>query len=248
MEEGSYGSLQSWSRSSHAFNLPSGQLSLCCTYTSAVSTWFVAQPSGGFSGEANPSMSSVALLWQVLLSTIPRISSVIPLQHVAQPKPVQLDATSAQAAWYNSSKSVVAGNPYVKHGDIPGHWAWPTSACLLRRYVNTFIRVTLFQHAVLRIQTLLIRIRILLVTLIPIRIRLFNLIRIRIRLFDPDPTVWSGSLPFQRGNVPKTVLFIHLNLIYLVSPTGPNQKSYFIKFSLPVNVVVLISVAYGSVS
>jgi hypothetical protein len=33
---------------------------------------------------------------------------------------------------------------------------------------------------------------------------------------NPDPTVLhgSGSLPFQRGNVPKTVLFIHLYLIY----------------------------------
>jgi hypothetical protein len=43
--------------------------------------------------------------------------------------------------------------------------------------------------AVLRIQTLLIRIRILLFTMILIRILLFNLIRIRIRLFDmvPDP-------------------------------------------------------------
>ncbi len=27
---------------------------------------------------------------------------------------------------------------------------------------------------------------------------------------DPDPTVLYRSLPFQRGNVPKTVLFIHL--------------------------------------
>jgi hypothetical protein len=29
---------------------------------------------------------------------------------------------------------------------------------------------------------------------------------------DPDPTVCygSGSLPFQKGNIPKTVLFIHL--------------------------------------
>jgi hypothetical protein len=37
--------------------------------------------------------------------------------------------------------------------------------------------------------------------------------------FDPDPDVWygSGSLPFQRGNVPKTVLLIHLYLIFLVS-------------------------------
>ncbi len=46
-------------------------------------------------------------------------------------------------------------------------------------------------QAVLRIQTLLIRIRILLFTLIRIRILLFNLIRIRIRPFDtntdPDP-------------------------------------------------------------
>jgi hypothetical protein len=39
--------------------------------------------------------------------------------------------------------------------------------------------------------------------------------------FDTDPTVLSGSgsgsLLFQRGNVPKTVLFIHLYLIFLVS-------------------------------
>ncbi len=35
----------------------------------------------------------------------------------------------------------------------------------------------------------------------------------------PDPTIWyrSRSLPSQRGNVPKTVLFIHLYLIFLVS-------------------------------
>jgi hypothetical protein len=31
-----------------------------------------------------------------------------------------------------------------------------------------------------------------------------------------------------------------------VGPTGPNQKAYFVKFSLPVNFVVLIRVAYGS--
>ncbi len=40
--------------------------------------------------------------------------------------------------------------------------------------------------AVLWIQTLLIRIRILLFTLIAIRILLFSLIRIRVRLFDTD--------------------------------------------------------------
>jgi hypothetical protein len=35
---------------------------------------------------------------------------------------------------------------------------------------------------------------------------------------DPDPTVLYGygSLPFQRGNGPKTVLFIHLYLIFLI--------------------------------
>ncbi len=41
--------------------------------------------------------------------------------------------------------------------------------------------------AVLQIQTLLIRIRILLFTLTRIRIMLFNLMRMRIRLFDTDP-------------------------------------------------------------
>ncbi len=40
---------------------------------------------------------------------------------------------------------------------------------------------------------------------------------------DPDPTVWSGSLPFQRLNVPKTVLFIHLNLVFLVSRSNRTQ-------------------------
>ncbi len=36
---------------------------------------------------------------------------------------------------------------------------------------------------------------------------------------DTDPTVWSGfgSLPFQRGNVHKTVRFIYLYFIFLVS-------------------------------
>ncbi len=66
---------------------------------------------------------------------------------------------------------------------------------------------------------------------------------------DPDPTVWYGSesLPFQRGNVPKTVLFIHLSLIFLVSRSNrTHTKGFFVKFSLPVNFVVLIRVAYGS--
>jgi hypothetical protein len=43
-------------------------------------------------------------------------------------------------------------------------------------------------------------------------------------------------LPLQRGNVPKTVpvRFTHLYLISLsVGPTGPTQKVFFGKFSLP---------------
>jgi hypothetical protein len=68
---------------------------------------------------------------------------------------------------------------------------------------------------------------------------------------DPDLTVWSGSLTFQRGNVPKTVLFIRYILTWFslsVGPIGPNQKTYryFVKFSLPVNFVVPIWVAYRS--
>jgi hypothetical protein len=44
---------------------------------------------------------------------------------------------------------------------------------------------------------------------------------------DPDPTMLygsrSGSLLFQRGYVPKTVIFIHLNLS--VGPPGANQQA-----------------------
>ncbi len=44
---------------------------------------------------------------------------------------------------------------------------------------------------------------------------------------DPDPTVLSGSgsLLFQRGNVPKTVLFIHFNLTFLVSRSARTQPA-----------------------
>ncbi len=58
-------------------------------------------------------------------------------------------------------------------------------------------------NAVLRIQTLFIRIRTLLFTLLRIRILLFNLIQIQIRI-----------LAVKRDNVPKTILFIHLYLIF----------------------------------
>ncbi len=66
---------------------------------------------------------------------------------------------------------------------------------------------------------------------------------------DPDPTVWygSGSLSFQIGTVPKTVLFIHLNVIFLVSRSNRTQpEGIIVKFSLPVNFVMIIRVAYGS--
>jgi hypothetical protein len=64
---------------------------------------------------------------------------------------------------------------------------------------------------------------------------------------DPDPAfqfdkIWIRL--FQRGNKPKSVLFIHFYLIFLVSsPTGPKQKAYFVQFPLPVDFVVLIRVA-----
>ncbi len=59
---------------------------------------------------------------------------------------------------------------------------------------------------VLRIQTLLMRIRILLFAFIRIRILFFNLIRIRIWLFDkdPDPYRFKEVMYFNK------VLFIHL--------------------------------------
>ncbi len=96
---------------------------------------------------------------------------------------------------------------------------------------------------VMRIETLLIRIRILLFTLVRIRILLFNLIRIRIRLFDTDPDPYHF----------KDVMYLKWYFSYIfiwfslsVGPTGPTKKVFFVKFSLPVNFVVLNRVAYGS--
>ncbi len=40
---------------------------------------------------------------------------------------------------------------------------------------------------------------------------------------DPADLYGSGSLPFQRGNVPKTVLSIYLYLIFLVSRSNRTQ-------------------------
>jgi hypothetical protein len=52
---------------------------------------------------------------------------------------------------------------------------------------------------------------------------------------------------FQRGNVCKMVFFIHLDLIFLVSRSArANQQACIGKFSVPINIVVLTSVGYGS--
>jgi hypothetical protein len=67
-----------------------------------------------------------------------------------------------------------------------------------------------------------------------IRIRLFNLKRIRIRLFDTDPDPYYF----------KEVMYLKQYFLYIFTwfslsgPTGPTQKVFFVKFSLPVNFVV----------
>jgi hypothetical protein len=86
---------------------------------------------------------------------------------------------------------------------------------------------------VLRIQTLLIRIRIL----------LSNLIRIRIRLFDAD----ADPYRFEKVMYLKQYfLYIFTSFSLSVGPIGPTQKIFFVQFSLPVNFVVLMRGAYGS--
>jgi hypothetical protein len=82
--------------------------------------------------------------------------------------------------------------------------------------------------------------RILLFTLIPIWVLLFSLIRIRIQMFDTDPDPYR----FKEVMYLKHTFYTSL----LDFPTGPKQKAHFVKFSLPVNFVVLIIVAYGSES
>ncbi len=61
---------------------------------------------------------------------------------------------------------------------------------------------------------------------------------------DPDPTVWywseSLSLPFQRGNVTKTVLFIHLKLIFLVSRSTRTQPGGSL-LNFPFQLILLCS-------
>jgi hypothetical protein len=87
-------------------------------------------------------------------------------------------------------------------------------------------------EAVLRIQTHLIRIRIL----------LFTLIRIRIRLFDTDPKPCHFK---EVMNLKRYFLYIFTSFSLPVGPTGPTQKVFFVQFSLPVNFFVLMRVAYG---
>ncbi len=95
-----------------------------------------------------------------------------------------------------------------------------------------------FLFPVLRIQTLFIRIRILLYNLIRIWIKLFNLTRIWIRQFDPDPDPYR----FKEVMYLKQYFYYILTWFSLsVGPIGPTQKAYFVKFSLPVNFVVLMS-------
>jgi hypothetical protein len=54
---------------------------------------------------------------------------------------------------------------------------------------------------------------------------------------DLDPTIWyrygSGSLLFQRGYVPKTVLFIHLYLIFLVSRSNRTHTKGILCYIFP---------------
>jgi hypothetical protein len=84
---------------------------------------------------------------------------------------------------------------------------------------------------VLRIPTLLIRIR--LFTLIQIRI--FNLIRIRLLDTYPDPYISKEVMYLKQ-------YFYISQLEFLVSKSDRTQpQGYFVKFSLPINFVALIS-------
>ncbi len=97
-----------------------------------------------------------------------------------------------------------------------------------------FYRIPLLQllvsfEVVLRIQTLLIRIRSL----------FFNLIRIRIQLFDtvPDPYRFEEVMYLK-----PYFWYIFTWFTLSVGPTGSTRKVYFVKVSLPVNFIVLIRI------
>ncbi len=103
------------------------------------------------------------------------------------------------------------------------------SAGSIRRPIFWWLR----RSTVLRIQTLLIRIRIL----------LSNLIRIRIQLFDTDPDPYRFK---EVMYLKQYFLYIFTSFSLTIGPTGPTQKVFFFQFSLPVNFVVLMRVVYGS--
>ncbi len=59
---------------------------------------------------------------------------------------------------------------------------------------------------------------------------------------DPDPYHFKEVMYLKQYRY-----FVYILTLFSLSigPTGPNQKAYFVKFSLPVNFVVLIRVAYA---
>ncbi len=65
---------------------------------------------------------------------------------------------------------------------------------------------------------------------------------------NPDPTIDTDPDPdpyhFKEETYLKQYfLYIFIWFFLSVGPTGPNQKAYFVKISLPVNFVVFIRVA-----
>jgi hypothetical protein len=73
----------------------------------------------------------------------------------------------------------------------------------------------------------------------------FQLIWIWIRLFDTDLN--PGPYPFKEVmNLKQYFLYIFSWFSLSVGPTRSKHKAYFVKFSLPVNFVLLIREAYGS--
>ncbi len=77
----------------------------------------------------------------------------------------------------------------------------------------------------------------------PDPILLSNLIRIRIRLFDtvPDSYLFKEVIYLKQY-----FLYMFTSFSLSVGPTGSTEKVFFVQFSLPVNFVVLMRVAYGS--
>ncbi len=106
----------------------------------------------------------------------------------------------------------------------PEKWYWSEQIRIRTTvYCLSFLLLYLM-NSMLRIQTLLIR------------ILLFSLIQIRIQLFDPDPDPYH----FKEVMYLKQYFLYTLILFSLsVGPTGSSQKAYLVKFSIPVNFVVL---------